>query len=246
MAQRDAIQILEKDHRNVKSLLAKLKRASGSASDCGPILSELAKAVHEHTTIEEEIFYPAFHDAVRGKRDEKLFYESTEEHHVVDLVLPEVERAKPATMAFAAKVKVLGELLTHHLDEEESTLFPKARRALGAAKLVEIGEALTRRKEELEGKAKPRAAQKAPKQASQRRAEKPSPRGRRRPAKLDLNSAEVEDLERIKGISATRARSLIDHRESHGAFQDWDEVLAVRGISRSLVQRMQGEATIGH
>ena len=246
MAQRDAIQILEKDHRRVKSLLAKLKRASGSADDCGPILSELVKAVQEHTTIEEEIFYPAFRDAVRGKRDERLFYESLEEHHVVDLVLPEVERARPATMELAAKVKVLGELLTHHLDEEEATLFPKARRALGGDKLAELGDALALRKEELEGKPRPRAAERASKEPRQRRQAKPAPRGRRRPAKLDLNSAEVEDLERIKGISATRARSLIDHRESHGAFQDWDDVLAVRGISRSLVQRMQGEATIGH
>jgi competence ComEA-like helix-hairpin-helix protein len=244
MAQRDAIQILEKDHRQVRSLLTKLRRGRGSAEERGALVAELVKAVREHTAIEEEIFYPAFHEIVRGKRDERLFYEANEEHHVVDLVLPELEAAPPGSMKFMAIAKVVSDLLLHHLEEEEEEIFPKVQKALDAARLDELGDSLRRRKEELASEM-PSAAARA--QNGKAKAARPKPKGRaRRPAKLDLNSAEIDDLVRIEGISQARARSLVDYRDSHGAFHEWSDLLAVRGISRNLLHRLQDGATIGH
>ena len=52
------------------------------------LLSEVENELKVHTQIEEEIFYPAFKDAVESQKDEHLYYEALEEHHVVDLVLP--------------------------------------------------------------------------------------------------------------------------------------------------------------
>ena len=102
-----------------------------------------------HATIEEEIFYPAFRDAVRSKDDKKMYYEAKEEHHVVKLVLPEVKEGGMAVEEFAAKCKVLKELVEHHADEEEKEMFPEARKALSRAELQELGERMAARKKEL-------------------------------------------------------------------------------------------------
>ena len=104
-----------------------------------------------HTQIEEEIFYPAFKDSLKSERDEHLYYEALEEHHVVDLILPEIKGATEGSEEFDAKAKVLKDLVEHHAEEEESSMFPKARKAIGTARLRELGEELERRKQDLMG-----------------------------------------------------------------------------------------------
>jgi hypothetical protein len=50
-------------------------------------MSEIDREVKIHSQVEEEIFYPAFKEAARSKRDRELFFEAKEEHHVVDLAV---------------------------------------------------------------------------------------------------------------------------------------------------------------
>src|SRR5205085_1315083 len=103
-----------------------------------------------HTQIEEEIFYPAFKEAARSKSDKELFFEANEEHHVVDLVMPEIKDTDPDAEDFAAKAKVLKDLIEHHAEEEETEMFPKARKLMGRDELRELGERLEQRKAELQ------------------------------------------------------------------------------------------------
>jgi hemerythrin-like domain-containing protein len=147
--QKDAIALLKKDHEKVRGLLSKLESAASRGSDRAmQLVSEIEGEVKVHTQIEEEIFYPAFRDAARKKEDKKLFYEANQEHHVVDLVMPEMEEGGSAE-EFAAKAKVLKELIEHHADEEEKEMFPKAKKLLGRDELRELGERLEQRKREL-------------------------------------------------------------------------------------------------
>src|SRR5262245_44584907 len=81
---KDAISLLKQDHQNVRQLL---KRLTSNGNE--ELLSEVENELKVHTQIEEEIFYPAFKEAIRSQKDEHLYYEALEEHHVVDLVLPE-------------------------------------------------------------------------------------------------------------------------------------------------------------
>jgi hemerythrin-like domain-containing protein len=148
--QKDAIALLKKDHEKVRGLLSKLESAASRGSDRAmQLVSEIEGEVKVHTQIEEEIFYPAFRDAARKKEDKKLFYEANQEHHVVDLVMPEMEEGG-TTEEFAAKAKVLKELIEHHADEEEKEMFPKAKKLLGRDELRELGERLEQRKMELQ------------------------------------------------------------------------------------------------
>ena len=150
--QKDAIALLKKDHEKVRGLLSKLATAVERGSDRAmKLVSEVESEVKVHTQIEEEIFYPAFRDAARKKEDKQLFYEANQEHHVVDLVMPEMEEGG-STEEFAAKAKVLKELIEHHADEEEKEMFPKARKLFDRDELRELGERLEQRKMELMGR----------------------------------------------------------------------------------------------
>jgi hemerythrin-like domain-containing protein len=149
-ARPDAIALLKEDHKKVKGLLGDLEKSSMRA---GPraqkLVAQIDKELKIHTAIEEEIFYPAFRDAVRSKDDKKMYYEAKEEHHVVKLVMPEVKAGGMAIEEFAAKCKVLKELVEHHADEEEKEMFPEARKVLSRPELQELGERMAMRKKEL-------------------------------------------------------------------------------------------------
>jgi len=148
----DAIALLKTDHKKVKGLLGDLEKSSMRG---GPRAQKLVTQIDQeltiHTTIEEEIFYPAFRDAVKSKDDKKMYFEAKEEHHVVKLVMPEVKEGGMAVEEFAAKCKVLKELVEHHADEEEKEMFPEARKALSRAELQDLGDRMAQRKKELGG-----------------------------------------------------------------------------------------------
>jgi hemerythrin-like domain-containing protein len=146
----DAIALLKQDHKEVRGLLSQLdKTTARSETRRTELLEKIARAVRVHSKIEEEIFYPAFHAAAQSKEDEKMFFEAAEEHGLVDVVLPALEDADPSSDVFAAKAKVLKDLIEHHAEEEETEMFPRARKLLGAERLEQLGERLASRSREL-------------------------------------------------------------------------------------------------
>jgi len=86
---------------------------------------------------------------VEKKDDRKLYFEAVEEHHVVDMVLPELQKADVSSEEFGAKAKVLKDLVEHHIEEEESEMFPKARKVMDKSTLTKLGEAMQQRRTEL-------------------------------------------------------------------------------------------------
>jgi hemerythrin-like domain-containing protein len=69
-----------------------------------------------------------------------MYYEAKEEHRTVDtLVLPDLKTTDPSTLEFAGRVKVVKELLEHHIEEEEKEMFPQAKKLLGKTTLDELG-----------------------------------------------------------------------------------------------------------
>jgi len=154
MPSRSAITLLKEDHKNVRALLESLAESTArSPSKRAKLLAEIGHELRVHTQIEEEIFYPAFRDAARKKEHAKLYFEALEEHHVVDMVLPEIESTDPSAEDFPAKAKVLKDLVEHHAREEEREMFPAARELLERDELAELGARLEQRKEELLGAA---------------------------------------------------------------------------------------------
>jgi hemerythrin-like domain-containing protein len=150
-SEQDAIALLTEDHELVRQMLEELAETTDRGTKKRmELLERIGVAIRAHAKIEEEIFYPAFKDAAKTKEETKLFFEATEEHALVDIVLPELESTDPTTEQFGAKAKVLKDLIDHHADEEEEEMFPKARKLLGKERLTELGSELAERKSEIE------------------------------------------------------------------------------------------------
>lgn len=144
----DATELLTHQHDEVDSLFEDFQ-ATKDAGERERIAGEATRALRAHTTIEEEIFYPALRDAEDELDDEVL--ESLEEHHAVEVLLDELEGMSSSDEHYAAKFTVISEMVRHHVEEEEEEMFPEVRDALGADTLDELGERMQARFEELMG-----------------------------------------------------------------------------------------------
>jgi hemerythrin-like domain-containing protein len=140
--------MLKDDHALVRDLLEQLEKSTPrGAKTRAELLSRIATEPEVHTTIEEEIFYPAFKAAGRKGDDDKLYFEALEEHRAAgDLVLPDLLATDPASDCFGGRAKVLKELIEHHAREEEKDMFPRARTLLSAEQLQLLGERMRERK----------------------------------------------------------------------------------------------------
>jgi len=150
----DAITLLKTDHKEVRALLGALEETTTRAvKKRQTLLAEIEMNLSAHTTIEEEIFYPAFREAGQKSDDDKMYFEALEEHRAAgDLVLPDLLKTDPSTDNFSGRAKVLKELVEHHADEEEKEMFPRAKKLLAKAELVALGERMEQRKRELIGR----------------------------------------------------------------------------------------------
>lgn len=137
----NAIDLLKADHEKVKAILTQLSESTDRAiKKRTDLLEKLELEVSIHTELEEQVLYPAF-KAAGGKEQDEMYYEAKEEHRTVDsLVLPDLKTTDPSSPEFAGRVKVVRELLEHHIEEEETEMFPQAKKLLGNARLEQLGE----------------------------------------------------------------------------------------------------------
>ncbi|SDT61544.1 hemerythrin domain-containing protein [Pseudomonas prosekii] len=137
----NAIDLLKGDHERVKAILTQLSDSTERAvKKRVELINKLEMEITIHTRLEEEVLYPAYKKA-GGKEEEVMYYEAKEEHRTVDsLVLPDLKVTDPSTPEFAGRVKVVKELLEHHIEEEETEMFPQAKKLLGKAALEELGQ----------------------------------------------------------------------------------------------------------
>lgn len=145
-----AIEMLKKDHKKVKQLLEELAESSERATKKrAELLEKIEKELKIHTTLEEEIFYPAFREA-DGKEHDRMYYEAKEEHRAVEkLVLPDLLKTEPGSETFSGRAKVLKELIEHHVEEEEQDMFPAAEKTMEESLLDELAEKMAARRNEL-------------------------------------------------------------------------------------------------
>jgi hypothetical protein len=143
----DAIALLEADHRRVEALFGQFEKAHEADAKAALVL-KICTELCIHATVEEELLYPACVDI----EDEALIAEAYVEHDGAKVLISELMGSEPDDDFYDAKVKVLSELIKHHVKEEEepSGLFAQARDA--DIDLNAIGRAITARKEELKAK----------------------------------------------------------------------------------------------
>lgn len=148
---KNAISFLKEQHAETREHLEALTATTDrGVKTRARLLAQIESELQHHMQLEEEIFYPAFKEAVERKKDKTLFYEAKEEHEAAKKVLRDLVRADAATLAFGGKAKVLQELVEHHIKEEEDEMFPIAKKVLSAEELNTLGERMMNRKKQLE------------------------------------------------------------------------------------------------
>jgi len=118
----------------------------GDAATKEGLVRQICNELKIHTTLEEEIFYPAARSALDDKGDD-LLDEATVEHASAKDLIAQLESASADEELYDAKVTVLGEYIKHHVKEEQEELFPRCRKA--KMDLKSIGAAMRSRKQEL-------------------------------------------------------------------------------------------------
>lgn len=141
----DAIRLLKDDHKQVRQWFEAFEAAEEDAEK-QELANQICRALTVHAQIEEEIFYPAAYDALDQDGDD-LVDEATVEHASAKALIAEIEAMSAGEPLFDAKVKVLGEYVNHHVEEEEKELFPECKDA--GMDMAMLGEALAARKQEL-------------------------------------------------------------------------------------------------
>lgn len=147
----NAIDLLKADHEKVRGLFEQLTKTTKRAEKTrAELLEKIRLELDVHTQIEEEIFYPAFKEAVGESEDEVMVFEALEEHRAAgELVLPDLLETDLTSDRFTGRAKVLKELVEHHADEEEKEMFKVARKVFSREQLDELGQQMALRKREL-------------------------------------------------------------------------------------------------
>jgi len=143
----DAVQLLTHDHAEVAALFKKydkLAEAHAQASDRQAHAEQICTLLTVHATIEEEIFYLA---ARAAGVDSSLLDEADVEHAAAKDLIAQIRAMSPDEDHYDAKVKVLGEQIEHHVEEEQDEMFPKCRAA--AMDMTGLGKAMEARRHEL-------------------------------------------------------------------------------------------------
>ena len=124
----DAIALLKADHRKVERLFADYQKAKNTDRKRA-LAEQICLELTLHSKIEEDVFYPACRD---GGVDEDMMDEANVEHDAAKVLVADIEKGNPEDEFYDAKVKVLSEMIKHHVKEEEKkqgNLFSKARKA---------------------------------------------------------------------------------------------------------------------
>lgn len=141
MPVQDAIALIKEDHRRVKQLFREADKLGDRANrSLEARFARIMVELNEHATAEETVLYPALRE--RSKRVDDDVLEGLEEHHVVKLLLAELEKMKAADERFRPKLTVLKEMVLHHAQEEEETILPAARKAFSKTELVDMADAM--------------------------------------------------------------------------------------------------------
>jgi hypothetical protein len=143
----DAISLLKSDHRQVKAWFSQFQRARGADRKL-ELATSICAALKVHTRIEEEIFYPAFLEATA---DRQLHHEAAVEHESAKRLIADIDASSPADDFYDARVKVLAELIRHHIEEEERPGGMFARAGRSGMNLRLLGEQMRELKQQLEG-----------------------------------------------------------------------------------------------
>ena len=143
----EAINMLKEDHERVEKAFKEFEKLDREDTETvRQLVATVCEELKIHTTLEEEIFYPAVREAID---DEDLMNEASVEHETAKMLIEQLENMQPDDPNYHATFTVLGEYVMHHVEEEEKEMFPAAKKT--DLDFESLAQQMKERKEELAG-----------------------------------------------------------------------------------------------
>ncbi len=131
----DALELLIADHRKVDGLFQQFEKG-GNAQEFDHLFAQLKADLTVHTEIEEKIFYPA----VRNNPDTTaLVEEAYQEHAQVKQLLQMISTLDNTSAEWGQQMTEVMRDVQHHVQKEETELFPKVREHFNQDQLQQLG-----------------------------------------------------------------------------------------------------------
>ena len=126
-ARKDVLAMLKDDHKQAKKNFKDFEKLDPSedAEQCQELVEQTCAMLVMHTTLEEELLYPAAREAIEAD----LIDEAEVEHGSAKQLIEQLQGMSPDDDKYAATFKVLGEYVQHHVKEEETEMFPQLEKA---------------------------------------------------------------------------------------------------------------------
>ena len=143
----DAIDMLKEDHEKVEKAFKEFEKMDRQdAETCRQLIVTVCDDLKVHTSLEEEIFYPAVREAIE---DEDIMNEASVEHETAKMLIEQLENMSADDPNYYATFTVLGEYVKHHIKEEQGEMFPQAKKS--ELDLEALAERMRSRKQDLAG-----------------------------------------------------------------------------------------------
>lgn len=136
----NVIDLLVRDHETVSLLFRSFEEAGRTDHELRrDIVEQIHDELEDHAGIEEQIFYPELARREQSAHEGESVREAEEEHRLIRNLLSELAEMQPDEEDYDAKVKVLKDMVEHHVRREESRTLPRARQLLGEDELETMG-----------------------------------------------------------------------------------------------------------
>jgi len=119
---KDMYDLLKSDHEMVKGMINDTLQKRDSS-----IFKNIKTNLEIHMIGEERFFYPQLRE-----KDKETIDKSYQEHHISKMVLHELKKMDKDDEHWMPKMKILKDILDHHIEEEENQIFPESKKLLSA------------------------------------------------------------------------------------------------------------------
>jgi hemerythrin superfamily protein len=159
----DAIEMLKKDHQNVRELVTRVhggsgltglvKRLTGNGTPRArrSTAEKICRELDLHALVEEEVFYPAVR-ALRDDRLGELVGESLREHAKMKADIEKIRVAREDEDALESQMSELEQDVEHHVSEEEGEMFPRVEETMAEDEREELARRMRERKRAATGR----------------------------------------------------------------------------------------------
>lgn len=154
------VTVLIEDHRAVEQVFQELESRQGRPEHRRDLADHVIAELVRHSVAEEQYLYPMARKTLPD--GDQIADHEIAEHAEAEQTMKDLDGLDPTDAKFDELLSKLMSQIRHHVDDEESDLFPRLQQACARSELAELGEKIVRAKEVAPTRPHPSAPDKPP------------------------------------------------------------------------------------